>query len=272
MKTFRGEGLFWAGTWSGTLEGNLGQIHQHNPNSYIGEGLVKTSVDCLRTIRDTCNYFELPASEAACDDLINLLGLEKQTPKTVQVRLDEFRKRMSAELAAHLYFYIPKGDAARYQKPRAGWEEAIEAFPSTTYDSEEASKCVALHRNTAAVFHLMRVTGAGVKALGKSLNEPNVDASRNVTWDNVLARCVRELGETFSGKSPEWQSDKQFYAEATTKLLAMKDAWRNPNAHEVGQKYTDEEALEVYTTTRSFMRQLAKKLKEVNPSDADGQT
>ena len=89
-----------------------------------------------------------------------------------------------------------------------------------------------------------KVIGAGVTALGKSLNEPTLDASHNLTWDNVLRRCAKELEKPFNQMSPVWQSDKQFYATATTKLFAVKDAWRNPNAHELGEKYTDEEAEE----------------------------
>jgi hypothetical protein len=104
--------------------------------------------------------------------------------------------------------------------------------------------------------------GAGVTAFGKSLNEPTLDASHNLTWDNVLHRCSKELALKFEDKSPVSQTDKQFYAEATAKLYAVKDAWRNPNAHEIGEKYTDEEAEDIYRTTRSFMRHLATKLKE----------
>ena len=104
--------------------------------------------------------------------------------------------------------------------------------------------------------------GGGVTALGKSLNEPTLDASQNLTWGNVLRRCAKELEKPFKQMSPVWQSDKQFYATATTKLFAVKDAWRNPNAHELGEKYTDEEAEDIYRTTKSFMRHLATKLTE----------
>ena len=45
-------------------------------------------------------------------------------------------------------------------------------------------------------------------------------------------------------------------------LLAVKDAWRNPSMHEVGQKYTDEEASDIYRAARRFMEQLSTKLKE----------
>jgi len=120
----------------------------------------------------------------------------------VRPLLLELNKRIQVELKAHTYFYVSKERSAFYQKPLSGWEATEITFPSVRYDIEEAGKCLAFGRTTAAVFHLMRVIGAGVNALGKSLNEPVLDASRNLTWDNVLSRCVKELGEKFSGKSP----------------------------------------------------------------------
>ena len=215
------------------------------------------------TARHICKHFDLPASAAMCEEIITTLKSDSPSKfRTVQSQLTEQAKRMEAELQAHAFFYVNRDYVKFCKTPLEGWEDVITAFPKVAYDIEEASKCVAFRRNTAAVFHLMRVMGAGVNALGKSLNEPTLDSSHNLTWDNILSRCQKELGEKFSGKSPEWQTDKQFYAAATTNLLAVKDAWRNPNAHEVGNKYTDEETLEIYAATKTFMRQLSKKLKE----------
>jgi hypothetical protein len=43
----------------------------------------------------------------------------------------------------------------------------LQYFPGIRDDVEEASKCYALERYVAAIFHLMRVTEAAVLALGK---------------------------------------------------------------------------------------------------------
>jgi hypothetical protein len=176
----------------------------------------------------------------------------------------DLNQRISDEIEGRFFLHLSSEEATFHEKPLDGWDDVVTAFPSTIFDIEEASKDIAFGRATSAAFHLMRVFGAGVKTLGKSLNEPTLDASHNLTWDNVLSRCSKELSEKYSGKSPEWQKKKEFYAAATTTLLGVKDAWRNPNAHEVGQKYTEEEALDIYRATRAFMRQLSKELKE-NP-------
>ena len=226
----------------------------------------ETFVREFTRIGQGCEYLDLRAAKASCDEIISLCSKADDThlPKSGQIQslFEELNKRIEVELKAHTYLCIPKEQADFYKDPLKDWQTTIAAFPKATYDIEEASKCLALRRNTACVFHLMRVMGAGVIALGKGLNEPTLDASHNLTWDNVLRRCSKEVALKFEDKSPVWQTDKQFFAEATTRLLSVKDAWRNPNAHEVGEKYTDEEAEEIYRTVRGFMRHLATNLKE----------
>ena len=277
MNAFSGQALFSCakiiGGASGTLDGaNLvyemlrkqGDIPANSRDLTISPPWRDTLLEYQELLaREICKDFDLPASVAMCEEIISDLKSEEPPKFTdIQSKFSELAGRIEAELKAHLFLYINREYAKFCNEPLSGWENVIGAFPKATYDVEEASKCVAFRRNTAAVFHLMRVTGAGVTALGKSLNEPTLDASHNLTWDNILTRCVKELSEKFSGKSPEWQTDKEFYAAATANLLAVKEAWRNPNAHEVGQKYTDEEALDIYNAVRTFMRQLSKKLKE----------
>lgn len=209
-----------------------------------------------------CKALGLTVTAKSVERLVTLCQSGNPPVSVVRQAFSELNQRFIDEIDSNLFLYIPKTHAAWYRSENDFSSQVQDSFPSTSYDIKEAGKCLALRRNTACVFHLMRVMGAGVTALGKSLNEPTLDASRNLTWDNVLRRCGKEVGEKYDKMSPIWQADKQFYAEATARLFAVKDAWRNPNAHEVGDKYTDEEAEDIYRTVRSFMRHLATKLKE----------
>jgi len=272
MKDFSGEHLFRVGKaigdLGGTIEGALMIAVAAGRGAELEGPLTGKWREGVLAYTETvstelCKFFDLPASLAKCDEIIADLKDDEHgiTWRKMEAAVSELAKRIQAEMVAHIFLYVNREQARFYKNPLDGWETVVAAFPQTAFDIEEASKCVAVQRNTAAVFHLMHVHGAGITALGKSLNEPTLDASHNLTWDNVLSRCVKELGEKFSGKSPEWQTDKQFFASATANLLAVKDAWRNPNAHEVGNKYTDEETLDIYNASKTFMRQLAKKLK-----------
>jgi hypothetical protein len=262
MKAFLADAVFKAGRQIESTASFLDKLDK--PHASLSDKNRKKLRQFFQSVKKGCEYLELPASALGCEDFIKLLK-RKDPPvlhKDVQPLFRELNKRIEAELKAHVYLCIPSGQSLFLKNPLDEWGDTITAFPSIRYDIEEASKCLALQRNTAVVFHLMRVMGAGVKALGESLNEPTLDASHNLTWDNVLRRCAKESEKEFKDMSPVWQSDKQFFATATAKLYAVKDAWRNPNAHEIGDKYTSEETLDIYRTIRSFMRQLATKLKE----------
>ncbi len=261
MKEFLGHALFSYGRYVQEIGALFGL---QKPGVRLTYDKCQQLTSLLKKVDKGVEYLALPASKRACEELMSILERKDSQPSvgTLQPLLVELNKRIEVELKAHMYLCVSKEQAQFYKNPLENWDTTVVAFPATRYDIEEAGKCLALRRNTAAVFHLMRVMGAGVTALGKSLNEPTLNASQNLTWGNVLRRCTRELEKEFKHMSPVWQSDKQFYATATAKLYAVKDAWRNPNAHEVGNKYTDEEALDIYRTIRSFMRHLSTKLKE----------
>jgi hypothetical protein len=260
MKEFLAYALFADGR---RIEGFASLLESFGkPNAPLTEHQCSGLIEVFTRIQNGCRYLGLPAAHESCEELMKLLGQGSPRSGELQPLFVELNKRIEVELKAHTYLCIPKEQSDFYKNPFKDWQTIIAAFPKATYDIGEASKCLALRRNTACVFHLMRVMGAGVMALGKNLNEPTLDASHNLTWDNVLRRCSKEVALDFGDKSGVWQADKQFYAEATAKLYAVKDAWRNPNAHEVGEKYTDEEAEDIYRAVRSFMRHLATKLKE----------
>ena len=132
-------------------------------------------------------------------------------------------------------------------------------FAPAHRDIEEASKCLAFDRGTACVFHLMGVMDCGVRALGESLNDPNLNPRRNPTWETILRKCDNELREPLAKRCDEWRQDDMFFSTATANLRAVKDAWRNPSLH-VERDYTRSEAEDVWNAVRAFMRHLGLKL------------
>jgi hypothetical protein len=134
-------------------------------------------------------------------------------------------------------------------------------FQSAAVDIEEAGKCLALSRATACVFHLMRVMEAGLRALAGSLKDPDLDPKRNPTWDAMLKKCRTELAKPVSQRVPEWVADEPFFSGAATRLMGVKDAWRNPTMH-VEISYTEDQGLDVWNHVAAFMKHLATTLQE----------
>jgi hypothetical protein len=128
-------------------------------------------------------------------------------------------------------------------------------------DIEEAGKCLACNRSTAAVFHLMRVMEVALRVLAKTLNDQRLDPKRNPSWDSILKKCREELEKDRRNRAPEWVTDEVFFSSVATTLMGVKDAWRNPTMH-VEINYDEERALDVWNHVRAFMRHLATKLSE----------
>lgn len=174
--------------------------------------------------------------------------------------LNELLNRVRDQLEETYCLLLSGEEARRFETPIDDkWRPVVDRFPSTADDVEEAAKCLAVGRHTAAVFHLMRVVEVGLRALGRSLNDSTLDPASNPNWERILTKCDSELRRPLRERSDEWRSDEPFYSEATANLRSIKDAWRNPTLH-VERHYDEERAEEVYHAVRAFMRHLATKL------------
>jgi len=182
-------------------------------------------------------------------------------PSRFQGEVSILRKRIDDQLAGVEFFSIEPGKSAYILDPYPFGLEVANAFPSAIVDLEESNKCFAFSRYTASVFHLMRVIEVGLRALGKSLNDPSLDPKNNPNWGTILSRCDKELAKRPSQRSPDWGSDEEFFSNATANLRAVKDAWRNRTMH-VEISYDEARATDVRSTVRVFMRHLATKLSE----------
>jgi hypothetical protein len=133
------------------------------------------------------------------------------------------------------------------------------AFPSSAYDITEASKCHGLNRPTACVFHLMRVLEIGLSAFATRFSVP----SDHTNWHNIIEgieKAVRAMPSD-PNRASDWKEQQEFYSQAASHFMVLKDAWRNYTAHKRG-KYTEEESLLIFLNVRAFMLKLSTRLHE----------
>ncbi len=202
----------------------------------IGLSMSIRSVDRLFTVAQKCNA------------LVDMKGLFR-----------ELSTRIKDEMADDLFLFIPKTHVKFYNADQLFGVEVQEAFPSTAYDVQEAGKCLALHRNTAAVCHLMRTLEIGLRVLSVALKV----TFENKPWNYVIEVAEKRLCKIRGQKRKprNWKANEKFYSEAIAHFRFLKDAWRNYSMH-VCERYDEEQAESVFNHTKAFMRQLATKLKE----------
>ncbi len=172
--------------------------------------------------------------------------------------IEQLLSRLRDEIGTHIFFQLSPLHRKYYDPKEPLFGSEFEAkFPSAAFELDEAAKCFAFDRSTAAVFHLMRLVEIGVKALAACLNIPPPTKAAERNWGVILKSIKDSIGQR-RWDNPE---DKSFFESAYVSLDAIKNAWRNATMH-VENKYTADEAEHIFNSVRGFMKKLSSRLDE----------
>ncbi|MFD1982727.1 hypothetical protein ACFSOZ_08565 [Mesorhizobium newzealandense] len=170
----------------------------------------------------------------------------------ISQQIEDFRERLFDELEDRK-IYCMSGKQSDYltNAVHGFGPEVAAAFPNVEYDLEEAAKTLSFERGTATVFHLMRAMDLALTALGEKLSATVRDKDgKPLVWGKIIANCRGKIeGMPDDDAKDAWDS-------AMSLLFHVKEVWRNTTMHPM-QKYTVEEATEVFEACRAFMRRLA---------------
>lgn len=171
---------------------------------------------------------------------------------------EELRERIADELEGKAIYYVSDHVDLLSDAPLFG-DGVDEAFPSARYDISEAGCCLALRRPTACVLHLTRALEPSLASLAAALG---VSMPRK-SWEVILNKLQNEIAARSSSPPHEQWKDKDepFFSEAASHFRIIKNAWRNHAVHG-RDKYTEQEAEDVYRSVRSFMQHLSERLSE----------
>jgi hypothetical protein len=210
----------------------------------------RMSDDLGRLIRH-CRKLDLPVSVMEMEKLGGLSNVE--TDGKMSHYLERISSVIHSELSARLFFHIHPNKARYFEPVELFGKEVGLQFASAADDIAEAGKCLACDRSTAAVYHLGRVVEIGLKALAAHLG---IGARSN--WGMYSQDIDAELKNRLAGNKPK-SPDDQFFAEVRITFDAIRIAWRNPTMH-VEKTHTVEQAEEIFSAVRQFIRHLATKL------------
>jgi hypothetical protein len=131
------------------------------------------------------------------------------------------------------------------------------AFPSASFEIEEACKCIALGRHTACVFHCMRSLERAIRALCKLLEIPDPTKPAEKNWGTILDAIKKRIDEKWpKNKRMSGSEGAQLEALYVT-LDAIKNPWRNAAMH-VESVYAPHDALHIARCTGMFLVELMK--------------
>ncbi|MGA7563059.1 MAG: hypothetical protein WBW55_07655 [Desulfobaccales bacterium] len=203
---------------------------------------------------------EMDVSVNMIHETFNNYKIVTPTWRQVGSELEYLARTIIAELKSRTLFYIWSHRLPYYKGENLLTKETLESFPSVNWDMEEAGKCFATERFTAAVHHLMQVAEYGLISFAEFCEIPEKQRSNWNTALNQIDKGMRE--KTIPNLLNMTKDDEQYYTEVASWLRNVKTAWRNPVSH-IPIIYDEAKALELFGAVKSLMHHLSKRFKEV---------
>ena len=125
----------------------------------------------LLLFREACEVMGLASTSRQIDRLERLLRrdslpLGEATSQEIKQEIAQLEIRFQEETESIHSYHLDNKEQSLYSEPTAGWQAVLVSFGSTLLDVEESSRCMAVGRYTATVFHSMRILESGLTAMG----------------------------------------------------------------------------------------------------------
>ena len=232
--------MVWIGSW---IQGYYGSVAATlTPSAPVPESEKAKFVHELGVIIKDCKDTELCKTvtviEAAIHDYSQPSG---QTEEHLKQTVSYIDATFKSELHSHIFVHIDP-ERSRYMKTLEEFasdpiwgREVASSFSTAMTDAEEAGICFATYRDTACVFHCMRVAEKGLIALANSLAVPVPGRTpfEYENWANIIDAIEKEI-KRLEQALPKGQAKSdtlKFYSQAATQFFYFKNAWRNHVAH-----------------------------------------
>jgi hypothetical protein len=175
--------------------------------------------------------------------------------------MDEIDGRIRDEVKKTYAFCLNHLEAAFFDpaEPLLGPDVAAK-FETAGFDIEEAGKCHAVGRSTAAVFHALRVLEVGIKALSRCLDIPEIEKPAKQNWGFILGEVKTKIDEKWPTQKSRESGDGELFEGLYMLMLAIKTP-RNKTMHPA-RKYTEQEADRLLRVVGDVMMALAARCDE----------
>jgi hypothetical protein len=218
------------------------------------------------TAKPTCIVLELNQSVRLIEQIE--YALRNEPPEVfyhdIATRLLSLWHTMDAEISEKHFAFIPPEKAKFFEQDRLFGEAVNKAFPSAAPEIKDAGNCLAAELDTAAVFHLMRATEYGLRALARHLKVKVKHPLEYAEW-GVIAGGIEKRLTALKAKprGPKKDADVEFYRICLNECVALKDVWRNRVMH-ARCRCNHGGALGVFAHVGELMNRLATRVKEVS--------
>ena len=181
---------------------------------------------------------------------------------TLHQLVKDLHYRMIDDLKGQFFLSVPADKVTYYQQDKLLFGNDVHTqFPSASFEMDEAGKCIALCRYTAAIFHLMRIMEISIRATARCLGIPDPVKPGDRNWGNILKDIKAGIDAKWPTQTARQSGDGHLFENIYASLDAVRNPWRNATMH-VENKYTEEEAEHIFLAVRGFMIKLSARLDE----------
>ncbi|HUE86650.1 MAG TPA: hypothetical protein VMO26_11305 [Vicinamibacterales bacterium] len=140
--------------------------------------------------RQLCVDFDLPTARVRAD--FALAALEENRPDSLGAEIGELVRHLRHDLQSCSIWPIAKGQMWAFSL--APGERARRAFPSAASDVAEGGRCAGFGFHSAAVFHMLRAAGRGMRALSAAVGAEHA-AAGPPEWTTIIGLVEARLAE-----------------------------------------------------------------------------
>jgi hypothetical protein len=211
----------------------------------------------LGNAEECCKELDL---KSACDQIEWIRSCKTWNHNFLSHGIDDLRRRIEGELKNRRFLYVPLPRSDYYDQPELFGASVSRQFPSASDEIVEAGNCLALGRWTGTVHQCIGIMQAGLIALARHLKQQiNIHVD---TWEQIIAKVENGItAKRATMNKARWKAVEPFYAEIVSDLRAVKNAWRNPDAH-FRRTFDEQGALKVLNKVKDFMQNLATRISE----------
>jgi len=179
--------------------------------------------------------------------------------------LERLQRGIRLELQRRYFVYVAPPNDQFLEKKALFGPAVYEKFPSARADIKDAGNALAVELYTACVFHLMRVSEHGLRALARKLRATITHKGKQCPiefgdWDKVITAVKGKVATARQlSPGPKRQAKLEAYSNAADHCEYMKDIWRNNTSH-TRKPYNEAETIGVLERVRDFMQFLGKSL------------
>jgi hypothetical protein len=248
-----------------TWEAILHELSKETPTERFDADMCSDLVKLLDRLKKYCQDYSLRGGFVATRSLLR--RLEEDGTINCQVgeaSMRSIREQIMSDLHKHKFVQV-RADAKSYlnQQTLFGEEVAIR-FPSAKEDIQSAGNSFAVGLGTATIFHLMRVTEYGLRALARErkVKLPSKRELEWAEWQTIITGIEEKINLIRAWKrGPIKDKALSFYGGAIGEFYVYKDVYRNHVMH-TRESYDMLRAESVMQNVREFIKRLAVRIEE----------